>query len=229
MTDPLSVPWATDFEHGFCDLYVALGYCYTADIASFEVVDTLGHSGTHSVAFNLQTQPDLDPPKGAQARCVREGVLPVDAYYGAWYFIPEAHSDIDNWNLLHFQGGTPGGNLPNLWDVSIETDEPSGNLRLYALGSARFGNTPNSRLTQDDPATTLPIGRWFHVEFRFRRASDATGRISVFQDEKLILDRENLVTDDTEWGQWYWGSLANKLTPPESTLYVDDISIRPAP
>ena len=223
MTDPLSMPWSTDFEHGFCDLYIAQGYCYTADIASYGVVDTRGRSGTHSVEFTIQTEMD----KQAQARCVREGVFPVDAIYGAWYFIPEQSAEPDNWNLIHFQGGTPGGNLPNLWDVSIETDDASGNLRLYALGNGM--KFPNSRLTQEDPATTVPIGSWFHVEFRWRRAADETGRVSVYQDGKLILDRENLVTDDTNWGQWYVGNLARGLTPPESTLYVDDLSIHPVP
>ena len=34
-----------------------------------------------------------------------------------------------------------------------------------------------------------------------------------------------LVTDDTDWGQWYVGNLADALVPPASTVYVDDVTI----
>ena len=221
VTGPVAVPWSTDFEHGLCDLNVAQGWCYSGDVSSYEIVDTIARSGTHSMAFTLQT--DADDDQGDQARCVREGVLPPDAIYGAWYYIPETRGGIRNWNLLHFQGGEPGGAIPGIWDVSIEPDADSGKLKLYVLG--KF---PDSRLTQDDPATmvAVPIGSWFHLEFRWRRAADETGRVSVYQDGKLVLDRDNAVTDDTNFAQFYVGNLAFDLVPPESTLYVDDISIR---
>ena len=34
-----------------------------------------------------------------------------------------------------------------------------------------------------------------------------------------------LVTDPTDWGQWYVGNWADNLTPPASTVYVDDVTI----
>ena len=37
-----------------------------------------------------------------------------------------------------------------------------------------------------------------------------------------------LVTDNTDFGQWYVGNFADALTPPGSTLYVDDVTIRAA-
>jgi hypothetical protein len=75
----------------------------------------------------------------------------------------------------------------------------------------------------------IPIGAWFHLEFQLRRAADASGEIALYQDGELLLALTALATDDSEWGQWYVGSYANSLTPPEATVYVDDISIQAAP
>jgi hypothetical protein len=218
--DPVALPWSTDFEHDLCDLYVAQGYCYEHENSSYEIVDTVARSGKKSLAFTI----DTTSADGEHTRCVREGTLPEDAIYGAWYYIPEQRTDIDNWNILHFQGAEPGADIHNLWDISVQTDDATGRLKLFGRGYVPF-----RPLLQDDPPTFIPIGAWFHVEFRLRRAADATGRATIYQDGKVLVDREDIATDDTTWGQWYVGNLANSLTPADSTVYVDDISIRPAP
>jgi hypothetical protein len=41
-----------------------------------------------------------------------------------------------------------------------------------------------------------------------------------------LFDLTNILTDDSSVGQWYVGNLATGLTPPASTLYVDDVTIR---
>ena len=217
-TGPVEMPWSTDFEHELCDLNLAQGYCYAHTDASYEFVSTFARSGTKSVAFTIDTEPMNRP----DTRCVREGVLPEDAIYGAWYYLPEQHDAPDNWNLLHFQGGSE---LHNLWDVIVASDEASGRLKLWVRGYV-----PRLvPLMQDDPPTFVPIGVWFHIEFRLKRASDATGQVTLYQDGKVIVDQPGIVTDDSSWGQWYVGNLAYSLAPSKSTLYVDDISIRPAP
>jgi hypothetical protein len=45
----------------------------------------------------------------------------------------------------------------------------------------------------------------------------------------LIYETPPLATDATSWAQWYIGNLAEGRSPPDSTIYVDDISIRAAP
>ena len=61
-----------------------------------------------------------------------------------------------------------------------------------------------------------------------RRAADATGEVTVYQDGVVAYHLVDLVTDDTSWGQWYVGNLATGLAPADSTLYVDDVAIRTA-
>lgn len=211
------LPWSTSFEDdGFCDYVRAGGFCYSDAEGSYEIVGSPVRSGSAAAAFTVRTGEDRD---GGQARCVIQGVFPESAYYSAWYFLPSPTTHDGNWNLFHFQGGE----IPSPedhWDVSIAApadDEP----RLYVFTRLTRGGIPAPTDT-----VPVPIGRWFQVELYLRRAADETGAIALYQDGELLLERTELVTDPTTWGQWYVGNLADALTPPLSTVYVDDVTIR---
>lgn len=211
---PVAVPWSTGFEHDFCDYMDLGGFCIVSPMAHHATVSSPVHSGQHAAAFGVVSS----DPDAQQSRCVRQGILPGEAYYGAWYFVPARANNAGNWNLLHFQGG----DAPlqhGLWDVSIENGS-NGELQLVVFD---FMNSKVRNATTPKP---IPIGAWFHVEFYLKRASDKSGRITLYQDDELLLDAANLITDDSAWGQWYVGNLATALTPAESTLYVDDVTIR---
>jgi hypothetical protein len=146
--------------------------------------------------------------------------LPQQAYYGAWYYVPALATNSGNWNLIHFQGGASPGDasqLKGLWDISLVNDN-SGGLRLAVYNF--LGSTPDL-----SGAPPIPIGSWFHIEMFLKRAADATGEVSVYQDGVSIAHLTNIITDDTTYGQWYVGNLATQLDPAESTLYVDDVSV----
>jgi len=218
-TSAVPIPWSGGFEDGFCSYPgpAAPGFCYTAagPGGSFEMVRSPVHSGAFAAAFSVDSSIDT----GTQARCVRQGVLPSAAYYGAWYFVPSVQTNNGNWNLLHFQGGTgPGEQLHNLWDVSLVNDQ-SGNLKLSVLNL--LGKTG----VGTNAAPPIPIGSWFHIQMYLRRASDATGEVTVYQDGVVAYHLVDLLTDDTPWGQWYVGNLATAIVPPQSTIYVDDVEI----
>jgi hypothetical protein len=67
------------------------------------------------------------------------------------------------------------------------------------------------------------------LEFRLRRASNATGAAALYQDGTLLLELADLTTDDTQYGQWYVGNYADALSPRDATIYVDDVTIRAVP
>ncbi|HEY5955685.1 MAG TPA: heparin lyase I family protein, partial [Polyangiaceae bacterium] len=209
--------WSTDFENGFCDYSVGNGSCYSTGSASYQIVESPVHGGKYAAAFSV-----IADGTGTNSRCHRDGELPAQATYGAWYYIPALATNSDNWNLLHFQGGSsPDVRLGNLWDVSLDNDD-TGGLRLSV-----FDSISNSSMTlSNTPA--IPIGSWFHIEVFLKRASDATGEISVYQDGITVLHATELITDNTTYGQWYVGNLATKLTPTMSTVYVDDVTIKPS-
>lgn len=214
---PLPTPWSSGFEDGFCGYYDGSGFCYLKGQASFRRVEAPVHSGRFAAAFDIDAISSRRAGE-SQARCVREGELPRAAYYGAWYFVPRGTLELTNWNLFHFEGGRPNG-LHGLWDVSLRLDD--GELFLYL-----FSSLTGDAYQQQEKPVPLPTDRWVHIEFYWDRQSDATGEVRLYQDGELIVNAEGIVTDDSEWGQWYVGNLALALRPSKSTVYVDDVSVR---
>jgi hypothetical protein len=219
-------PWSGSFEDGFCSYpsNEGEGFCYDFTGASRQIVTSPVHSGGFAAAFTVDVTSlltDGAPRAGAsQARCVRQGLFPAEAYYGAWYFIPSPRTNNGTWNLFHFQAGARGGRLDRTWDVSLSSDG-SGNLRLTIFDFFR------SMYFDTNTALSVPIGSWFHVEFFLRRAADATGEVTLYQDGVVVYDLPNVVTDNSsDFCQWYVGNYADNLSPLQSTVYVDDVEIK---
>jgi len=213
-TDPVAIGWSTSFEDGFCDYTDLGGFCFGG--GSHTVVSSRANLGQFAAEFSVSTTGSASN----QARCVRQGVLPVEAYYGAWYFVP-ARATLDStaslWNLLHFQGGDTS--TEGLWDISL-VNTADGNLELlvydFLAGVVRRSSI----------STTIPIQEWFHIQFYLKRSADATGAIRLYQNRQLLIEATGIITDDSTWAQWYVGNIAKGLTPSDNTVYVDDVSIR---
>jgi hypothetical protein len=218
-TDLISVPWSSGFENQFCD-YPGVdesGWCYSLPPASIRIVSFPVHTGQFAAEFTVLT--GTDAGSSPQGRCTRQGVFPAEAYYGAWYYIPEVATTTGNWNLFHFQGGNSYATARRfLWDVSL-VNGLDGDLYLRVYDDLQDNKGGTSALP-------VPIGKWFHIVFYWKRAKDTSGEVALYQDEDRVVDLTNLVTDDTDWGQWYVGNLASGLQPSQSTVYVDDITIR---
>jgi len=214
----VGVPWSTGFEDGLCGYHSAQGYCYGRHGASLEIVQSpTPHSGKYAAAFTVSG--NAIGAERSQARCVRQGAMPKSAYYGAWYLIPAVQISDGNWNLFHFLGGVSEGDSHALWDISLANDA-DGALELSVFNF----------LTGSHPALSgvppIPIGSWFHIEIQIVRSAQANGELTVYQDGVVALHLTNLITDDTDWGQWYVGNYARTLVPSLSTVYVDDVTIR---
>jgi hypothetical protein len=106
-----------------------------------------------------------------------------------------------------------------LWDVSLE-NTADGELEPIVFDFL------NGRLRRAASPKPIPIGAWFHLEFYLERAADTSGSIALYRDGELVVEARGIETDDTRWGQWYVGNLATGLTPAESTVYVDDVTIQ---
>lgn len=215
-TDPVTVPWSTGFENGFCDYTQAAGYCY-GNQPYVLVTEPHRPGGRHAAEFRVNGEKGggLD----VQTRCVRQGEFPESAFYGAWYFIPEALKDNGDqvWNLLHFEGQA----MPDsrLWDVSLAPGLRAGDWELIVYDPV----SKDTYRSADHRA--VPIGAWFHIELFLKRASDSTGKIALYQDGVLLFERSNLKSDASKFTQWYVGNFAASATPADSRVYVDDVSI----
>lgn len=215
---PLPAPWQTSFDDGFCGYKYRAGFCYADPDSSYRLVTDPVHTGPFAAAFEMHPS---DATGQRQARCVREGIFPGEAYYGAWYYVPSnLTAAAHDWNLFHFQSGQPAQRPPGLWDVSM--DDSSGALTAYVwdfLAKRRY-----------DPTTLepIPMNRWFHLEFYLKSAPDTTGEVALYQDGEELLRVTGVITNDTSVTQWYMGNWTGTIPPnsPTSSLYVDDVSVR---
>jgi hypothetical protein len=217
-TDPVPVPWSNGFEDGFCDYQTpdGPGYCY-GDKPYVLVTEPHRPGGQFAAEFKVIGD------QQNQTRCVRQGELPESAYYGAWYFIPEALQSVTVWDLWHFTAGDPSSpNLPGLWDVRLSKIGTSGDWELVVFDPLA---PVNNQTYQGPDHKPVPIGSWFHIELFLKRASDSTGEVRLYQDGALLFDQTNLKSDASKFSQWYVGDWASGPTPLDSSLYVDDISI----
>jgi hypothetical protein len=211
---PLTPDWSTGFENRFCDYRLPGGYCYPDAAGGFQVVSSPHHLGQHAAAFTV-TSGDMI---AYQARCVRQGPLPTSAYYGAWYYVPALVTVSDQWNLIHFNGGTDWDHIDKLMDVSLVNAK--GGLQL-----AVFGPPNHARIGNSTAAPTIPIGAWFRIQLYVEATTGTRGNVRLYQDNSQIFDASNVVIGDWIVGQWYVGNWASGLVPPTSTVYVDDVSI----
>jgi hypothetical protein len=220
MTAPIALPWSTGFEDGWCEYAQPHGFCFGTGGGSYTLVTSPVHKGQFAAAFTVQSDSD----SGSQVRCVAQGTFPAAAYYSAWYYVPPpAPQNTGLWNLFHFQGASTldSGVDTSLWDVSLL--ELDGGLHSIVYDFV------TKMATDGTTVPPIPIGQWFHVEVYFKRAADNTGEITMWQDGHLAVDYTGVQTDATTWGQWYVGNLATALTPPTSTVYVDDVTISATP
>jgi hypothetical protein len=229
-TAPIDFPWSTSFEDGDADYTGPQGFCYAGVGASVTTVDAPVHSGQRSAAFTVQA--DGGGPFGAapsQVRCVRQGILPQSAYYGAWYYVPKSvtvpasTSNLSRWNLFHFEGAdAPSGTPMNLWDLSLYST-PDGGLHVYGFDFQR------SQTLDASAVGVVPLDNWVHFEVFFKRSDNDAGEFTIYQDGQLAADVSGISTDPTQWGKFFVGSLASTLIPPDVTVFVDDVSITPVP
>ena len=222
-TDPVAVPWSTGFEaprglahpeEAFCDYGRAGGYCYGDE--PYALVAEPHHLGRFAAEFKVVGG------KVNQTRCVRQGVLPASAYYGAWYFIPEALKATDSaWNLWHFKGAADeSDSLRDLWDVTLVKGAQAGDWELVV-----YDRLANNSTYRGKDRRRVPIGSWFHIELFLKRAADATGEIRLYQDGELLFEQTDLKSDTSKFSQWYVGNWAPDATPANSSVFVDDVSI----
>lgn len=218
--DAVTAPWSTGFEDGLCG-YASQGYCYARHGATLEIVDSPVHNGQFAAAFTVNGNATDTSEDRSQARCVRRGVMPKSATYGAWYLVPELHTSDANWNLFHFLGVTETESHA-LWDISLANNS-DGELVLTVFN---FLTGTHPRM-MGIPA--IRVGTWVHIEIQLKRSAQNNGEVTVSQDGAVGLHLTNLITDDTDWGEWYVGNYARKLVPELSTVYVDDVTMREDP
>lgn len=189
------------------------------DEGSVAVSEERAHGGR----FALKLEKTVDTSsiaRGGGPRLARVG-LPEEAFYSAWYFVPQAYQTHSYWTIMQFDSLT----MTNaVYDRGIDLQLrslPDGALVLQAL----FHNEAYLLSPLTNPVPTIPIGRWFHVEVEFRAATDATGKMLVWLDGRRVYELSGRPTVEPTSLEFMVSSLLFDLEPSPVELYVDDVVI----
>ncbi len=177
-------------------------------------------------AAKLTVTGTADNTAGIGASLVQNGGLPNQAYYSAWYYLPQSVSVGYYWVIMKFRFRAVPDD-PNtageLFDVNL-TSPSSGvmSLRLYDHQSA--GNLPPGDRQLAVSNLAVAVNAWFQIEAFYRAASDSTGQLTLWLNGQQILDLPG-PTGAPGWVAWDVVSVGNNLTPEPAILYVDDCAI----
>jgi hypothetical protein len=192
------------------------GSAADAPMAAIAATTELAHGGAYSVKLTNSAATEL-----AAARVWREAPYPADAYYSAWYYIPEPYALTAVWTIMQFRA--PDADDPSVDRYIIDLDVrslPGGELIL----SVYDHRAPYLRSPTPPTAMPLPIGRWFLVEALFRNFSDDRGRLVIWLDGQVNYDivRPFGINNTVHWSLC---SSGYGFSPGASAIYVDDAAV----
>jgi len=212
--------WTARFETGAFDEWAAVGGGVFTEPASSLVEPSA--SRVHAGAFAAKMTIDA-PPGGEQATAtlIREGGLPDEAFYSAWYYLPQSVEVADYLVLMKLRARADAADPASdheLYDIDLKT-LPTGEMAIRVYDHAQLGDAP---MTVPDPV--VPVGGWFHLEAYYRNAGDTTGRLVLWLDGEAVADVAK-PTGTPGWVGWQVGSVGQNMEPATVTLYVDDCAV----
>jgi polysaccharide lyase-like protein len=218
--------WTARFESGNFDEWTSVeGGSTLTSPASNDLAISTDRARRGAFAARMTTATSSEPVSSLST-LNREGDLPDEAYYSAWYFLPQSASVpnapiLQYWAIMRFRGRTVAGDpgsAADLFDVDLRNRDSGGmTLRIFD-----YDSFADATMIQTDPV--VPVGRWFQVEAFHRMAPDATGRLSLWLDGELVADIRKATGSHAGAG-WRVGNMALGLDATPVTVYVDDCAI----
>jgi len=214
-----AVLWSADHETGDLSQWHSGGDSEGGDYQSggtLAISSEQAHSGSYSVKMTIDTSDAADHT----ARVYRRAVA-GPAYYSAWFYFTEAHTPDIWWSIFLIRAQTSPsdpGTFKNLWDVNLE--RPSSGEMIISF----FDHLSNNDTHASFPKP-VPVAQWTHFEAYLEYAPPNGTRLTFWQDGDAVLDLMGLGDAPAPYLFWAIGNGANNLTPPVSTLYIDDAVI----
>jgi len=220
------VLWSSRFEGGNFAEWTPVPFGFGNESATapntIEVSSERAHQGTY--AAKLTVSGTATNPGGIGSSLVQNGGLPIQAYYSAWYYLPQSVTVGVYWVIMKFRAAL--GDPPiqgELFDVNLTS--PSAGVMSLRLYDHRNGDLPVLDASADASAPpAVPVNAWFQLEAFYRDADDSTGHLTLWLNGKQILDWQG-ATGLTTWVAWDVVSVGDKLTPEPAILYVDDCAV----
>lgn len=150
----------------------------TARPSSIEPTTEQAHGGNHAVKLVNPTgwKDDFDGPE-----LVHDVGALADAYYSAWYLVPEEQRVTPYLTIMRLRSRGEDGTLHNGEELQLRSIPTGGYVLSVFHNNAGFLLEPVA-----DPSPLVAAGRWFHLEARYEPQS--AGRLRVWLDGKLRYD-----------------------------------------
>ena len=221
-SDPLSLGsdlvWTADQEPADLTQWAAddSGGTYLPTDSSVEVSTEAAHRGSHAVklvnpaAWNHQDEgPELFHTLGPLN----------DAYYSAWFMLPEDYRLEPQMTLMRLRSRDPGGSeLFNGEELQLRSLPVGGYVLQIFNNNAGFLLEPLA-----DPAPRIEASRWFQLEARYEPQS--SGRLRVWLNGTLAYDlrgRPGAAGSEIVLGVC---NVAEAAKPAPVVLFVDDAAV----
>lgn len=218
------VLWSATFESNSFNEWTAVpgrgAEAFPEPRDSIVVSSDQAHSGTYSVKMTIDTS-----VAGEQQNTLlsRVGDLPVEGYYSAWYYLPNAVTVGTYWVIFKFRLRTDANDAlttTEFYDLDLVNSSP-GQMSLVLYDHiSQFHEIP-----LDVPHPAVPVGRWFQIESYYRNAQDNTGRITFWLDGQQIIDINGHAMAPTPWIEWEVCSIGEDLAPSPAVIYADDCAL----
>jgi hypothetical protein len=214
------VLWTARFENGDLSEWMSVSGGGVSAFPAPNAVDVSSDHARGKYAARLSIQTASDGSQ-ANAGLFRTGSLPVEAYYSAWYYLPQTYRTTEDWTIMQFTTppGDDGGSDGLLIDVDLRS-LPGGDMILDIFDH----RPPYLRSPTAEPAQPVPIARWFQIEVFYRNVGDHTGEFKLFLDGQVNYDIQRPFGQNSTT---YWSPCNSTvgLSPVASDLYVDDAAI----
>jgi hypothetical protein len=183
------------------------------------VSTSYAHHGRYAAVLTIDAGTD-----GTQqnAGLSRKGGLPVEAYYSAWYYLPETIHVGNFWIVFKFRlrtDATDANTENEFYDLEL-TNAADGSLTLLLYDHQSDANVPIIT-----PAPVVPVGVWFQIEAFYRNAQDDSGRLTIWLNGQPVVDVSGQPMAPTPWVEWSVVNVGENLTPSMAVVVVDDCAI----
>ena len=208
--------------------------------ASATISSDFAHSGSHSAKLTVNgpekagTRLKMARAPGYGEKGDKQESLPSDAYYSIWYYLPQ-HVEHTGWfwNVWQWEHSA-------ITSSGTHTATPLYVINIVNRGSEmRFllerkvdgnGKPMSNGVKVAESTKAIPVGRWFHLECRYKWSLNHQGIITCWQDGTRIFDESGLVTDADIpflYDKWEWtvNNYTQNTTPATHSIYVDDAAI----
>ncbi|HEX3722609.1 MAG TPA: heparin lyase I family protein [Nitrolancea sp.] len=212
---PGDLLWSADQETGNLSQWTqgqfgeAVFNTGSGDIA---ITSDVAHSGTHALKLSISGANGTTQA----ARLLRWNDNPIEGYYSVWFDFPQVYRPAEWWNVFQFK--SMGAENDPMWVLNIG-NRPDGSMFFYLWDA--LTQTSYSPLNHVDVSPQ----QWTEVTAYYRRATDRTGRITIWQNGTLIFDVDQVQTAIANNVHWGIGNYTDNISPSDATIYADDAEI----